>query len=119
MKVQEVKRECTTATVGISVELSNTEINSMLCEQWKLREAIDRGVEQAKSIAKASERQYDVEEDVPVSIPLRTLMRIDWFFSKIASSRMMSDLFGEAESWYQCELKNINTVVTKDEESAI
>ena len=119
MKVQEVKRECTTATVGISVELSNTEINSMLCEQWKLREAIDRGVEQAKSIAKASERQYDVEEDVPVSIPLRTLMRIDWFFSKIASSRMMSDMFGEADAWYQCELENINTAVIRDEKPAL
>lgn len=119
MKVQEVKRECTTATVGISVELSNTEINSMLCEQWKLREAIDHGVEQAKSIAKAYERQYDVEEDVPVSIPLRTLMRIDWFFSKIASCRMMSDMFCEAESWYQCELKNINTAMSKDDKPAL
>ena len=115
MKVQEVKRECTTATVGISVELSNTEINSKLCEQWKLEQAIDRGIEQAKAIAKAAEKPYDTEEDIPVSIPLRTLMRIDWFFSKIASSRMMSDVFCEANSVYNHELQDINKVVVKDE----
>lgn len=119
MKVQEVKRDCTTATVGISVELSNTEINSMLYEQWKLQQAIDRGIEQAKTIAGAAEKQYGVEEDIPVSIPLRTLMRTVWFFSKIASSRMMSDMFGEADSYYAYELENINTSVSKDKKPTL
>ena len=114
MKVQEVTREATVAKTGISVEFSNSEIASIQRLTWTLDNAIESGKNTAKSIAKAANKPYDEKESIPVSVDLRTLMRVNWLLGAF-SNRFESDIFDQADGWYACEMKEINESAKNDE----
>lgn len=107
MKVQEVTKEATVAKTGISVEFSNSEIASIQRLTWTLDNAIEKGKNAAKSIAKASNEPYDGKEPIPVSVDLRTLIRVNWLLGAF-SNRFESDIFDQADGWYACEMEEIN-----------
>ena len=61
MKVQDVKKECL-ATVGLSVEFSNTEVSSLSHLLTNVSNAVEHGIEAAKSAAVENEKQYSDNE---------------------------------------------------------
>ena len=107
MKVQEVVKENASAKVGVSVEFSNSEIASIQRLTWTLDNAIEKGKNAAKSIVETSNKPYDGKESIPVSVDLRTLMRVNWLLEAF-SNRSESDMFNCVDSWYACEVEEIN-----------
>lgn len=107
MKVQEVTREATVAKTGISVEFSNSEIASIQRLTWTLDDAIEKGKNTAKSIVETSNKPYDEKESIPVSVDLRTLLRVNWLLEAF-STRFESDIFDQADGLYACEVEEIN-----------
>jgi hypothetical protein len=114
MKVQEVTKEAAIAKVGVSVEFSNSEIASIQRLTWTLDDAIEKGKNTAKSIAKAANKPYDEKEPIPVSVDLRTLLRVSWLLGAF-SNGFESDIFNQADGRYACEMKEINENAKKDE----
>lgn len=113
MKVQDVKKECL-ATTGLSVELSNSEIGSIDKLLWTVDNAIEIGVNQAIKIAKAAGKQYDFEDEIPVSIDLRSLKKVQWLLTQLTRTNR-SDLFNEANCEFEVEVSSINNVISRDE----
>lgn len=108
MKVQDVKKECL-ATVGLSVEFSNSEISSLSNLLWKVSNAIDDAVNRAHQFAATQQVTYKDNEDVPANIDLKSLSRIEWLLVQL-TRRDMSGLFEQADSDYRAELNNINNI---------
>lgn len=109
MKVQDVKREGP-AIVGLSVELSNSEIGSIDRVLWTLDNAISRGVEQAITIAKADGNQYKPDDEIPVAVDLKSLRKIQWLLYQLTRVNR-SDLFCEATREFESDLNAINNAV--------
>ena len=112
MKVQEVKKECL-ASVGLSVELSNSEIGSIDRLLWTVDNAIDAGINQAISIGRNTGKQYDFEDDVPVVIDLRSLKKIQWLLRQFTKVNR-SELFNEANREFNTEVNIINQRITSE-----
>ena len=111
MKVQIVERECT-AKVGISIEFSNSEIDSLVRMALKLDDKIEEQCKEAHTFIKASETdaKYKMSDEIPVKIDLKTLTCISWLLDKITNGRARkpSDLFSEAYADYAATLEAIN-----------
>ena len=108
MKVQDVKKECT-AIVGLSIEFSNSEIGSLSSLLRTVSDAVEKGVKQAHSIAKAAETPYNEKDDIPVSIDLKSLKRIEWLLIQMTKGDD-SGLFNIADADYRAEVGNINNI---------
>ena len=111
MKVQIVERECT-AKVGISVEFSNSEIDSLVRIALKLDDKIEEKCKEVHNYIKASQTgvKYNESDEIPVEIDLKTLARISWLLDKITDGRVRkpSNLFNDADSDYLATLESIN-----------
>lgn len=111
MKVQIVERECS-AKVGISIEFSNSEIDSLVRIALKLDNKIEEKCKDAHQFVKASETgaKYNESDDIPVVVDLKTLIRISWLLDKITNGKVRkpSDLFNEADGDYLATLESIN-----------
>ena len=111
MKVQIVEKECT-AKVGISVEFSNSEIDSLVRIALKLDGKIEEECKKAHQFIKASQTgaKYNESDEIPVEVDLKTLTRISWLLDKITNNRVRkpSDLFNEADGDYLVTLESIN-----------
>lgn len=112
MKVQDVRKECL-ATTGLSVELSNSEIGSISRLLWTVDNAIETGINQAIKIAKPTGKQYDFEDEIPVSIDLRSLKKVQWLLVQLTRTNF-SDLFNEANREFEVEVNSINNVISKE-----
>lgn len=108
MKVQDVKRECL-ATVGLSVEFSNSEISTINSLLWNVTKSIEDGIARAHQFAATQEMQYKDKDDVPVTIDLKSLKRIEWLLIQL-TRRDMSGLFEQADADYRTELGFINNI---------
>lgn len=114
MKVQDVKKECL-ATTGLSVELSNSEIGSIDKLLWTVDNAIETGINQAIKVAKAANKQYDLEDEIPVSINLRSLKKVQWLLVQLTRTNH-SDLFNEANREFEADVNSINHVILQEAE---
>ena len=124
MKVQELKRECL-ASVGLSIEFSNSEIDSIVQLIMDLKLSIEKGynylsavVEHTKQINSEFEREDqgvmgkpDIDPDkATVTVDLKTLVRCRWLLNKITNNRAdnPSSLFNQIDGEYSCVIKSIN-----------
>lgn len=108
MKVQDVKKECLT-TVGLSIEFSNSEVSTLSHLLTVVSNAVEKGIEQARGLAKHAERKYGDNEDVPCAIDLKSLKRVEWLLTQL-TRRDMSGLFEMADADYRTELSYINDI---------
>ena len=108
MKVQDVKKECL-ATVGLSIEFSNSEISSLSSLLSKVSDAVEKGIETHKQKAEAIKELCDEKKDIPVVIDLKSLKRIEWLLVQL-TRRDMSGLFEQADADYRVELRYINNI---------
>lgn len=108
MKVQDVKRECL-ATVGLSVEFSNTEVNSLSHLLTTVDNAVEHGIEAAKSAAKENGKPYGDNEKIECPIDLKSLKRIQWLLIQLTRNEM-SGLFEQADADYRTDLLHINNI---------
>jgi len=108
MKVQDVKKECV-ATIGLSVEFSNTEISSLSHLLTTVDNAVEHGIEAAKSAATENERQYGDNEKIEVPIDLKSLKRIQWLLTQLTRNET-SGLFEQADADYRVDLSHINDI---------
>lgn len=124
MKVQDVKKECL-ASVGLSIEFSNSEIDSIVQLIMDLRQSIEKGysdlsemVEHTKQINSEFERadqgvmgKSNVDPDkATVTVDLKTLVRCRWLLNRITNNRANnpSSLFNQIDDEYSCTIKSIN-----------
>lgn len=100
MEIKSVKRECATATVGTSVELSNRELASVREVCWDFATAINEAIKTCSSVVENANRDNETvrynEEEITVKIPLRTAMRTHWLLDAISANET-SDLFGNID----------------------
>lgn len=108
MKVQDVKKDCT-AIVGLSIEFSNSEIGSLSSLLRTVSNAVEKGVKQAHSTAEAAKTTYNEKEEIPVSIDLKSLKRIEWLLTQMTKGDD-SGLFNTADADYLTELGFINNL---------
>ena len=106
MKVQDVRKECL-ATVGLSIEFSNSEISSLSSLLATVSNAIKNGIKQATTIARAAGELYGDDEEIAVAIDLKTLKRVEWLLIQF-TRRDMSGLFCNADEDYRLALCHIN-----------
>ena len=111
MEVKIVEKNCA-AKVGISVEFSNSEIDSLIRIALKLDDKIEEKCKEVHNYIKASETgvKYNESDEIPVEVDLKTLTRISWLLNKITNGRVRnpSDLFNEAYGEYLATLESIN-----------
>ena len=124
MKVQDVKKECL-ANVGLSIEFSNSEVDSIVRLIWDLNVSIEKGyndlssmVEHTKQIYSEFERadqgamgKVNLDPDkATVTVDLKTLVRCRWILNAITNSRAKnpSSLFDQVDSEYKTAIKSIN-----------
>ena len=111
MKVQVVERECM-AKVGVSIEFSNSEIDSLIRIALKLDDKIEEQCKEAHAFIKSSETgvKYKESDELFVRVDLKTLTCISWLLDKITNGRVRnpSDLFNEAYGNYLATLESIN-----------
>jgi len=124
MKVQDVKKECL-ANVGLSIEFSNSEIDSIVRLIWDLNVSIEKGyndlssmVEHTKQINSEFERadqgamgKVNLDPDkATVTVDLKTLVRCRWILNAITNNRAKnpSSLFDLVDSEYKTTIKSIN-----------
>lgn len=108
MKIQDVKKECL-ATVGLSVEFSNTEVNSLSHLLTTVDNAVEHGVEAAKSTATENGKPYGDNEKIEVPIDLKSLKRIQWLLTQLTRGET-SGLFEQADADYRTDLLHINNI---------
>lgn len=106
MKVQDVKRECT-ACVGTLIEFSNSETSSISRLLYKVSEAVEKAVEEAKTTAIATEEQYNEHDCLSATIDLKSLKRIEWLLTQM-TRREDSGLFEISDADYRADLSYIN-----------
>jgi len=108
MKIQDVRKECL-ATIGLSVEFSNTEVNSLSHLLTTVDNAVDHGVEAAKSTATKNGKPYGDNEKIEVPIDLKSLKRIQWLLTQLTRNET-SGLFEQADADYRADLLHINNI---------
>ena len=108
MKVQDVKKECVAVT-GLSVEFSNTEVSSLSRLLMTVDNAVNCGIEAAKSAATENGKPYGDNEDVDVTIDLKSLKRIQWLLTQLTRNDK-SGLFEQADADYRGDLLYINNI---------
>lgn len=108
MKVQDVKKECL-AVVGLSVEFSNSEISTINSLLWNVTKSIEDGTARAHQFAATQEMQYKDKDDVPVTIDLKSLKRIEWLLTQL-TRKETSGLFEQADADYRADLSYINNI---------
>lgn len=108
MKIQDVKRECL-ATVGLSVEFSNSEISSLSHLLTTVNNTVEHGVEAAKSTAIENGKPYGDNEKIECPIDLKTLKRIQWLLTQL-TRKETSGLFEQADADYRTDLLHINNI---------
>ena len=106
MKVQDVKQECL-ATVGLSVEFSNSEINAVHELLWNVSDAIERGIEQAHKIAEETGSEYKSGRDIPVAIDLESMKRVEWLLTQ-CTRKTSAGLFTFADKDCEVDVEYIN-----------
>ena len=113
MKVQDVKKECL-ATVGLSIEFSNSEVACIDRLLWSVNDAVDKAVSQKIAELKGNNapKELDFEDDVDVTIDLRSLKKIQWLLYQMTRTNRC-DLFNEANREYEAEIASINNTVSK------
>ena len=109
MKVQDIKKECT-AIAGVSVEFSNSEVDTIVRLLWGLDRKIDKTVHE---VSHALGQPLDVEtgDDVYIDrIPLKVLMRVRWLLNKITNNKAYntSDLFNQADAEHKEKIDIVN-----------
>ena len=113
MKVQDVRKECL-ATVGLSIEFSNSEVSTLSHLLTVVSDATEKGIQQAKDVAKHTNEPYGDNEKIPCAIDLKSLKRIEWLLIQL-TRRDMSGLFEEADADYRTDLSHINNFPAKSE----
>lgn len=113
MKVQDVRKECL-ATVGLSIEFSNSEVSTLSHLLTVVSDATEKGIQQAKDTAKHTKEPYGDDEKIPCTIDLKSLKRIEWLLVQL-TRRDMSGLFEEADADYRADLSHINSFPAKSE----
>ena len=108
MKIQDVKKECL-ATVGLSIEFSNTEISSLSRLLTTVDNAVEHGIEAAKSSATENKKPYGDNEKIECPIDLKSLKRIQWLLTQL-TRKETSGLFEEADADYRTDLLHINNI---------
>lgn len=108
MKVQDVRKECL-ATIGLSVEFSNSEVSSLSHLLTTVDNAVEHGIEAAKSTAKENCKQYGDNEKIEVPIDLKSLKRIQWLLTQLTRNET-SGLFEQADADYRADLSHINNI---------
>lgn len=110
MEVKVIERECV-ANVGLSTELTNAEVESVVQLVHTVSKAIDEGCEELKK-AKMPEdkKEYTEADKLAVKIDLNALVRIHWLLNTITDNRATkpSDLFNDADIAYSRTLCEIN-----------
>ena len=106
MKVQDVRKECL-ATVGLTIEFSNSEIGTISSLLWNVTKSIEDGIARANQFAATQDVKYKDNNDVPVTIDLKSLKRIEWLLIQM-TRRDMSGLFELADAGYRTDLDYIN-----------
>ena len=113
MKIQDVKKECL-ATIGLSVEFSNSEIRSIDNLACKVGEAIDKAIDQQIKLMREFEGQTRPlkadEDNVPVVLDLKDVERIHWFLSLFDNTNS-SSIFDEADKSLESTIRRINKEV--------
>lgn len=117
MKIQDVKKECL-ATIGLSVEFSNSEIRSIDSLACKVGEAIDKAIDQQIKLMREFEGQQARplkadEDNVPVVLDLKDVERIHWFLSLFGKTNS-SSIFDEADKSLESTIRRINKDVFGD-----
>jgi hypothetical protein len=111
MKVQNVEKQCT-AKVGIAIEFSNSEVDSIIRLALKLNDAIEEECEKANRFVRSSElgTVYKETDEIPVKIDLKMATRIYWLLDHITMCRTNepSDLFNPADEDYASRIAIIN-----------
>lgn len=108
MKVQDVRKECL-ATVGLSIEFSNSEISTINSLLWSVTKSIEDGIARAHQFAATQDMKYKDKDDVPVTIDLKSLKRIEWLLVQLTRNET-SGLFEQADADYRAELNFINDI---------
>ena len=106
MKVNIVEKECV-ARVGLAIEFSNSECSSIERVANKLNDAVEKSVEQAKTIALQVETRYADTTKVSVLIDLETAMRVSWILGQMCH-KTDSALFANADNTALVILSEIN-----------
>ncbi len=106
MKINDVRKECL-ATVGLSVEFSNSEIGSLSNLLWVVSNAIEDGIARAHQMAVTQQLQFKDNDKVPVTIDLNSLKRIEWLLTQL-TRKETSGLFEPADADYRVDLDYIN-----------
>lgn len=111
MKVQDVEMNCLAKT-GISVEFSNSEIDSITRLVLRLDKAIEDKCREAHAFVEASEtgETYEETDKIPVEIRLKEAIRISWLLDAITMhrARKPGDLFDQADANYLAAINDIN-----------
>lgn len=124
MKVQDIKKECL-ANVGLSIEFSNSEVDSIVQLIMDLKQSIEKGygdlsemVEHTKQINSEFERadqgamgKPSIDPDkATVTVDLKTLVRCRWLLNRITNDRANnpSSLFNQIDNEYSGVIKSIN-----------
>lgn len=113
MKVQDVRKECL-ATVGLSIEFSNSEVSSLSHLLTVVSDATEKGIQQAKDIAEHTKKPYNDNEKIPCAIDLKSLKRVEWLLIQL-TRRDMSGLFEQSDADYRADLSYINNIPAKSE----
>jgi hypothetical protein len=108
MKIQDVKKECL-ATIGLSVEFSNTEVSSLSRLLTTVDNAVEHGIEAAKSTAAENGKPYGDNEKIEVLIDLKSLKRIQWLLTQLTRNET-SGLFEQVDADYRTDLLHINNI---------
>lgn len=125
MKIQEVKKECL-ANVGLSIEFSNSEIDSIVQLIWDLGISIEKGygdlaemkqhTDQINSEFERADQgvlgKFHINPDkATVTVDLKTLVRCQWLLNKITNDRANnpSSIFDKIDNEYRTVIESINT----------
>jgi hypothetical protein len=108
MKVQDVRKECL-ATIGLSIEFSNSEVSSLSHLLTTVNNAVEHGIETAKSTAAKNGKPYSDNEKIECPIDLKSLKRIQWLLTQLTRNET-SGLFEQADADYRGDLSYINNL---------
>lgn len=108
MKIQDVKKECL-ATIGLSIEFSNSEISSLSRLLTTVSDAVEKTVEETYAFVKSSEGRvaYNENDKIQCRIDLKSLKRIQWLLTQLTRNET-SGLFEQADANYRADLSHIN-----------
>lgn len=110
MKIQDVKKECL-ATIGLSVEFSNSEISSLNRLLTTVSDAVEKTVEETHTFVESSEGRvvYKENDKIYCKIDLKSLKRVEWLLVQL-TRKDTSGLFEQADADYRGDLSYINNI---------